>query len=146
MDLIPTQQEVTETAWSSVTVIDRLCLSLPSDHVFDSLLASVSSRLPNTYLVTSHAATDGKEPVSWPESKLVAMNWQLSRFDTISSIVPDERWISSTRAQTYFGFSFPLEASFQSIRTTGHIYVNCQGSHPRIRSQRTLQPLPRYRR
>lgn len=53
-DIAPGQYEVSMHSFPllSPVTVDRLGLSLPSNHTFNSLLASLSPRLPNAYLVT----------------------------------------------------------------------------------------------
>ena len=52
VDTIPRQQEMRPGLDSNTEVVDNYCLSLPSNHTFHSLLASLSPRFTNKYLVT----------------------------------------------------------------------------------------------
>ena len=51
-DAFPRQHRVTDAKRSPLAVPAKSALSLPRNHVFNSLLASFSSRLTNAYLVT----------------------------------------------------------------------------------------------
>ena len=52
VDTIPRKQEMTRTPNFPVVVVGDSGLSLPSNHAFNSWLASLSSRLTNAYLIT----------------------------------------------------------------------------------------------
>ena len=52
VDTVPRQQEVMVGQYSTIVDVDERALSLPSNHAFNSSLASLSPRLTNAYLVT----------------------------------------------------------------------------------------------